>query len=162
MAQRNDDDSLDKRTVETRASAPLSRRGFLKTAGVAGLAAAATPLTSETVQAAVPDGTPEQIHITWGEDPARGVLISWASPAQATNPQVRYGTSASSMDHTVAAVQRTYSDGLNGQTVFTYHARLTHLKPDPLFYYSVTADNDRNHSLPFAATFQTAPQGRAP
>jgi hypothetical protein len=59
-------------------------------------------------------------------------------------------------------VQRTYTDGLNGQTVFTYHASLTGLKADSEFHYSVTADNDRNRARPFAASFRTAPSGRKP
>ena len=59
-------------------------------------------------------------------------------------------------------VQKTYTDGLNGQTVFTYHAHLEDLSPDSLHHYSVTADNDSNAAQPFAATFRTAPCGRAP
>jgi 3',5'-cyclic AMP phosphodiesterase CpdA len=106
------------------------------------------------------DGTPEQIHITWGEDPASSVCLSWASAAQALNPRVRITQSSAS--RTVHAVQRTYTDGLNGQTVFTYHASLTGLKADSEFQYWVTADNDRNRAQPFAANFRTAPRGRKP
>ena len=29
-----------------------------------------------------PDGTPEQIHLTWGDDPTRTVHVSWASASQ--------------------------------------------------------------------------------
>jgi hypothetical protein len=140
---------------------PVSRRGFLTGAGAAGLAAAASPMGAErTAKAASPDGTPEQIHLTWGEDPSHVVVVSWASAAQAVNPRVHYGHSASH-EHTVPAVQRTYTDGLNGQTVFTYHARLEGLRHDSLVQYSVTADNDSNAAQPFASTFRTAPKGRA-
>ncbi len=59
------------------------------------------------------------------------------------------------------SVQRTYTDGLNGQTVFTYHAKLDGLHSGARYRYAVTADNDRNFAKPFAATFQTAPRGRA-
>jgi hypothetical protein len=144
-------------------SAPsVSRRGFLKGAGVAGLAAAAGPLTvSGRARAATPDGTPEQIHLTWGEDPARAVVVSWASAAQSINPRIRFGRDASAMHRTVPAVQRTYTDGLNGETVFTYHARVSGLDPDTVFHYEVTADNDSNAAQPFTATFRTAPHGRA-
>jgi hypothetical protein len=86
-------------------------------------------------------------------------VVSWASAAQALNPRVHVGH-----DHrfgsTVPAVQRTYTDGLNGQTIFTYHARLEDLAPDSLHHYAVTADNDSNAAQPFSATFQTAPRGR--
>jgi hypothetical protein len=139
-------------------SAPgrISRRTFVTGVGLSGILRAAGG-QSEPRSA---DGTPEQIHLTWGEDPASSVCLSWASAAQALNPRVR--VTQSSASRTVHAVQRTYTDGLNGQTVFTYHASLTGLKADAEFHYSVTADNDRNRAQPFAATFRTAPRGRKP
>lgn len=136
----------------------LSRREFFK-----GAAAAATPLsilsTSEAATSA--DGTPEQIHLTWGEDPSHTVVVSWVSPAQATQPRVlleRTGHSPA----VIHAVQRTYTDGMNGQTVFTYHARLEGLDADTVYHYAVTADNDRSRAKPFSASFKTAPRGRHP
>jgi hypothetical protein len=140
----------------------LSRRGFFKRVGATGLAAAAIPLTAALkASAATADGTPEQIHLTWGDDPHSTVVVSWASAAQAINARVSYGTSTTERDRTVHAVQRTYTDGLNGETVFTYHARLHGLAPGATFHYSVTADNDSNADQPFSASFQTAPRGRA-
>jgi 3',5'-cyclic AMP phosphodiesterase CpdA len=62
----------------------------------------------------------------------------------------------------VLALQRAYTDGLNGQTVFTYHARLDGLRPDSSYYYSVSADNDRHREQPFGASVRTAPVGRVP
>ena len=94
-----------------------NRRDFFKGAG----AAAASPLTlaSETTEATHADGTPEQIHLTWGDDPSQTVFVSWASPAQAVNPRVilEHPGATPSMIH---AIQRNYTDGVNGQTVFTY------------------------------------------
>jgi hypothetical protein len=150
------------------ASASLSRREFFKEAGATGLAAAASPLASYSAgeQAASGDGTPEQVHLTWGDDPSRSVVVSWASPVQSVNPrvQIRESTSreTSHADRVIHAVQRTYTDGLNGQTVFTYHAKIDRLRPAAAYDYSVTADNDRNRTRPFTAGFQTAPAGRAP
>jgi 3',5'-cyclic AMP phosphodiesterase CpdA len=116
----------------------------------------------------VPDGTPEQIHLTFGDDPASSVCVSWVSPAQAVNPRVTLqrplnsaATAHASDDTVIHAVQRTYTDGLNGQTVFTYHATLTGLAPGAIHHYSVTADNDRHRASPFAASFRTPPRGRA-
>jgi hypothetical protein len=144
-------------------SFPVSRRRFLTGAGAAGLAAASGPLaTSSPAKAATPatpDGTPEQIHLTWGKDPTRSVVVSWASAAQAINPRVHL-TDPGRFGRTIPAVQRTYTDGLNGQTVFTYHAFLDDLPPDSLQQYSVTADNDSNAAQPFTASFRTAPRGR--
>jgi hypothetical protein len=140
----------------------LTRREFFKSAGATGLTAAASPLAllSGDANAALADGTPEQIHLTWGDDPSSSVVVSWASPAQAVNPRVTL-QHASSVD-TIHAIQRTYTDGLNGQTVFTYHARLDGLRPGSTFHYSVTADNDGNRRQPFTAEFKTAPRGRVP
>ena len=141
----------------------ISRREFFKSAGSAGVAAAAAPFahSAEGAGAGAADGTPEQIHLTWGEDPAHTVFVSWVSPAQAVNPRV-------SLEHAgkphavIHAVQRSYTDGMNGQTVFTYHAKLEGLTAHTTYRYSVTADNDSRKRNPFTATFHTAPQGRAP
>ena len=145
-------------------AASVSRRGFLTGAGAASLAAAAVPLAATRAARgagpATPDGTPEQIHLTWGEDPSRVVIVSWASAAQAINPRVHFGGDCS-FGRTVPAVQRTYTDGLNGQTVFTYHARLEDLRPDSPHHYAVTADNDSHGADPFKASFRTAPRNRA-
>ena len=88
--RKSDEDNAN--TAEGPLSTPVSRRGFLTGAGVAGLAAATAPLgMSRTANAASPDGTPEQIHLTWGEDPTAAVVVSWASGAQAVNPRVHLG-----------------------------------------------------------------------
>jgi hypothetical protein len=124
-----------------------------------GLAAAAAPFNvfSET-PAEGSAGTPEQIHLTFGEDPASSVCVSWATPAQAINPRVLLKTPSG--ESVVHAVQRTYTDGLNGQTVFTYLATLEGLPPGSTHHYSVTADNDQHRAAPFTASFRTAPRGR--
>jgi hypothetical protein len=133
----------------------ISRRDFLTGAGIA--AAAPGALLGQTPPSAA-DGTPEQIHLTFGDDPSRTVFVSWASPAQAVNPRVLLEHGGA--HKTVHGVQRTYTDGMNGQTVFTYHAKLEGLEPHTTYQYSVTADNDAHRRKPFAATFQTAPRGR--
>ncbi|MEA3151585.1 MAG: hypothetical protein QOD56_2524 [Gammaproteobacteria bacterium] len=141
----------------------ISRRGFVTGAGATGLAAATSPrvLYANDVKPAAPDGTPEQIHLTWGDDPSTSVCVSWASPGQAINPRVHL-RHASAKDTVIHAIQRTYTDGLNGQTVFAYHARLDGLQSSSTYHYSVTADNDRNAVVPFNAAFRTAPRGRGP
>ncbi len=159
-------DPIDPPSVDVESgSSQLTRRGFFKGAGmsVAGVAAAASPLgifAGDARAAAIPDGTPEQIHLTWGNDPSSEVFVSWASAAQAVNARVKFGLSPD-LVHRVHAVQRTYTDGLNGQTIFTYHAKLGGLKPASTVHYVVTADNDSNADQPFSSTFQTAPRGRA-
>jgi hypothetical protein len=144
-------------------NAALTRREFFKGAGLTGLTAAASPLSlfTDDAKAAPADGTPEQIHLTYGDDPSSSVFVSWVSPAQAVNARVLVERDAGEQ-RTIHAIQRTYTDGLNGQTVFTYHAKLEGLQPGSTLHYTVTADNDRNHSHPFKAASQTAPHGRVP
>ena len=142
----------------------VSRRGFLKLAGASGLASAAGALTVAAKGAdtnATADGTPEQIHLTWGADPTSEVVVSWASQAASVHPRVTV-TADHGHSETVHAVQRTYTDGLNGAVVFTYHARLGDLKPGTTYRYEVTADNSSRIGSPFAASFTTAPRGRKP
>jgi 3',5'-cyclic AMP phosphodiesterase CpdA len=140
-----------------------TRREFFQGAAVTGIAAAAAPLklSAATAGAASADGTPEQIHLTWGSDPSRTVCVSWATPAQAVNPRVilQHPDTTPAVIH---ALQRTYTDGLNGQTVFTYHATLDGLRAHSQYRYAVTADNDSRRQDPFAARFRTALRGRLP
>jgi hypothetical protein len=138
---------------------PVSRRTFVTGAGLSGLVAATGSRGSSDVAHGGPDGTPEQIHLTWGEDPAASVCVSWASAAQSVNPRVELKLPGGA--RTVHAVQRSYTDGLNGQTVFTYHAAIGGLAADTAYEYLVTADNDAQRRRPFAATFRTAPRGQA-
>jgi Calcineurin-like phosphoesterase/Purple acid Phosphatase, N-terminal domain len=130
-------------------------------AGGTGLLAATASATRAAARtrkgrAAAGAGTPEQIHLTWGEHPATGVVVSWASPGPASRPRVRIG------QRVIPAEPRQYGDGLNGETVWTYHARVGALRPGATYAYVVTADNDSNAADPFSATFRTAPQGRVP
>ena len=101
------------------------------------------------------DGTPEQIHLTWGDDPARTVVVSWASAGRADRPRVRIG------QRVIAATERACGDPRSGGVTWTYHARVDGLRPGATYGYAVTADNDASAADPFSATFTTAPEGRA-
>ena len=101
------------------------------------------------------DGTPEQVHLTWGDDPTSAVVVSWASAGQASRPRVRIG------QRDIAADERAYADALSGTVVWTYHALVDGLRPGATYGYAVTADNDSSAADPFSATFSTAPAGRA-
>jgi Purple acid Phosphatase, N-terminal domain/Calcineurin-like phosphoesterase len=151
----------------------LTRRQLLAGAGSTGLLAAVAPISvgaaaqrasastaAGSIAAASADGTPEQIHLTWGTDPATSVTVSWASPGEAANPRVLLSRRGGGPQR-VPALQRAYTDGINGETVWTYHAELTGLRPGTAHEYTVTADNDSS-AEPFTAAFSTAPQGRVP
>jgi hypothetical protein len=126
-------------------------------AGTTGLIAATAgpPRAAVRGRPEVADGTPEQVHLTWGDDPTRTVVVSWASPGQAERPRVRIG------QRVIAAAERVHPDPLNGTVSWTYHARVDGLRPGATYGYAVTADNDANAADPFSATFTTAPAGRA-
>jgi hypothetical protein len=138
----------------------MSRRQVLAGAGGTGLLAAtagsAKAATTRRARAAAGDGTPEQIHLTWGENPTNSLVVSWASPGQAVRARVRIG------QRVIPAEARPYTDGINGEPVWTYHAQVGGLRPGATYAYAVTADNDANAADPFSATFRTAPEGRAP
>ena len=89
------------------------------------------------------------------------VYVSWASPARAVHPRVilkRVGSNPV----VIEAVEKTYTDGLNGQIVFTYHARVDALVAGDVYTYAVTADNDARGQTPFTASFRVAKSGRFP
>jgi hypothetical protein len=122
----------------------------------ASAAAPATPVrAANRGRPPAADGTPEQIHLTWGNDPSRSVVVSWASPGRAEAPRVRIG------QRVIPAAERGYADGLSGEVSWTYHALVDGLRPGGTYGYAVTANNDRNAADPFSATFRTAPEGRA-
>lgn len=148
----------------TETNAGVSRRGFLKLAGASSVAGAAGALTAAVKAAdasATADGTPEQVHLTWGADPTSEVVVSWASQAPSIRPRVTFSADRGHSE-TAHAVQRTYTDGLSGVVVFAYHATLRDLKPNTTYRYEVTADNSSRTSSPFTASFTTAPRGRKP
>ena len=125
------------------------------TTGLIAATAAGRPSPRRRGRPEAADGTPEQIHLTWGDDPTRTVVVSWASPGQAERPRVRIG------QRVITAAERAYADTPSGAVTWTYHARVDGLRPGATYGYAVTADNDANAADPFSATFTTAPQGRA-
>ena len=149
-------------SVKNDRNAAVSRRDFLKLASASGIATATSGFALvSNAASSKPDGTPEQIHLTWGNDPTTEVVVCWSSPGRSINPRVNVqGTGEEAS--TIHADQRVYTDGLNGETVYTYHARLHGLKPGEAYSYEVTAENDRNSNRPFSSSFQTAPKGRQP
>lgn len=142
----------------------VGRRRFLRAAGGVGLAGFVAPLLSPAAARAAgstPDGTPEQVHLTWGSEPMTSVTVSWASLAQAVRPRVSLAVHGTSASVSVPAVQRSYTDGLNGETVFCYHAALTGLEPDTSYDYTVLSDNSSAAS-PVGGRFSTAPPAGSP
>ncbi|NUS12952.1 MAG: purple acid phosphatase [Streptomyces sp.] len=136
-----------------------ARRTVLRGTAAAGALAAAPASALLWARPAVA-GTqgPEQIHLQFGNDPAREMTVSWATGASVARPRLRLGTARGGFGRTVAAETRTYVDGLNKVETYTHHAALRGLDPDTTYVYEVTHDG----AVPVRGTFRTAPgRGRA-
>src|SRR5215467_13348177 len=139
----------------------LSRRQVLSTAG---LAAMAVPFVTRRHAPALvrrPDVAgapgPEQAHVQFGADAATQVAVSWVTAAAVSRPRLRLGRPSSGYGRQVPAEERTYTEALTGETVWTYHARLDHLQPDTQYIYEVLNDG----AAPVTGMFRTGPQGRS-
>ena len=138
--------------------AGIPRRSFLGGVGVTagGLVVASGPvLWQQAAKAATV--TAEQIHLTFGEDPAREVVVSWVTPAPVSNPKVVVGTPAGGFGRTVEAETRTYTDSNNGIATITQHASINGLHPGTDYVYKIVSDGETQLS----SAFRTAPAGRA-
>jgi hypothetical protein len=143
----------------------VSRRGAL---GLFGATAAAAPLLgSATAEAATPafvpsvggGATPVQgLHLTFGRDPSRQMVVSWITDAAVRRPRVVYGTLEGGFGGCADADTKTYVDGTSGRTVYIHHAELTRLRPNTQYMYAAQHDG----ATPDAGTFRTAPSGRVP
>src|SRR3984885_14940051 len=144
--------------TESMERARVSRRSFLGGVGVTagGLMVASGPVLWQ--QAAKADTvTAEQVHLTFGEDPAREVVGSWVTPTPVTNPTVVVGTPEGGFGHRIAAETRTYTDSNNGLETIAQHARIEGLHPDTDYVYQIVSDGETRLSI----AFRTAPEGRA-
>src|SRR5260370_13475817 len=98
-----------------------SRRQVLAGVGGVGLLAAASHMPGRQHGHARPagsagdkEGTPEQIHLTWGNDPATTMVVSWASQGPVAARVLVSEDTGSRHLHSdraamVKAVQRTYT-----------------------------------------------------
>ena len=83
----------------------VSRRSFMGGVGVTvgGLVVASGPVLWQ--QAAKADTvTAEQVHLTFGEDPASEVVVSWVTPTSVSNPKVIVGTTAGGFGRSVESL----------------------------------------------------------
>jgi 3',5'-cyclic AMP phosphodiesterase CpdA len=160
---------------------PLSRRSALRAAAVTGtLAAAPVILVDSEASAAVSASSakaaaspspllwkqPERLgappnsglHLTFGDDPAREMTVSWSTATSVANPRVRYGTPDGGFGEEVRAETVTYVDSESKIEAYIHHAKLTRLRPNTTYIYAALADG----VLPDAGSFETAPIGRSP
>ncbi|MCU1380819.1 MAG: uncharacterized protein JWN29_3802 [Acidimicrobiales bacterium] len=157
---------MDEYVTDPTAAPGLPRRQLLKLGGLAGVAAVATPLLRQPSSGPAlqrqPDvaGAPmaDQLHLQFGADTARTMVASWSTPVPVRRPRLRLGTPSGGYGRVVDADVKTYTEGITGETVWTYHATIDHLHPDTDYRYEVFADG----AHPVDGSFRTAPDGRAP
>jgi hypothetical protein len=95
--------------------------------------------------------------VQFGADAATQVAVSWAAPRPAGRPRLRIGRLSAGLGVEVPAQERTYTEALTGERVWTYHASLDGLRPDTRYGYEIRHDG----AEPVAGTFRTAPAGRS-
>lgn len=93
-------------------SGTVTRRDFVRGAGAAGLAIAATPALWFQPGAAAE--LPEQLHLQFGNDPSTEMVVSWATSGSVRRPRVRLGTPDGGFGREIAAETRTYVDAQSG------------------------------------------------
>jgi len=151
-------------------SARVTRRGFLTSAGIGGAVLAGTPLLGAQTAAASPHDplrtsiddpltTPRVagLHLQFGADAAREVVVSWHTLTPVGSPRVYYGSSNGVLGTAASAESVSYTDAKSGQVVYAHHARLTQLRPGTRYGYAAVHDG----AQPELATFRTAPAGRS-
>jgi hypothetical protein len=135
----------------------LSRRAVLGAAGAgaAGLGGTALlpgtawadpglagpALWSQPGRAGAPDV--HGLHLQFGADAAREVVVSWSTPTSVARPRVLFGTASDGYGHDVAARTVTYRDGQSGNEVFIHHARLSRLRPNTEYAYAAVHEAAR-------------------
>jgi hypothetical protein len=134
----------------------VSRRSFLGGVTASGLLLAGSGLLRQPAMAATQNAS--QIHIEFGNDAAREMTVSWATPGSVSNPRVVVGTPHGGFGRTVPAETLTYTDAIDGVQTFMQHARVYGLQPGSTYVYSVLSDG----ASPVQGTFTTAPVGRVP
>ena len=145
--------------TESMDQAGVSRRSFIGGVGVTagGLLIASSPVLWQ--QAAKADTvTAEQLHLTFGRDAAREVVVSWVTPTPVSKPTVLVGTAHGGFGRRITAETRTYTDSNNGIQTIAQHARIEGLEPQTTYVYRIVSDGETQVS----GAFRTAPEGRVP
>jgi len=127
----------------------------MRAAGATGLMLAAPEIWVQPAVAGTAD--PEQIHLQFGTDASREVVVSWATPTSVKNPRVNLGLANGGSGRVVPADTRPYTDGQGRLELITHHATLTDLDPATRYIYSVEHDGSGQQY----GSFMTAPAGRS-
>ncbi|MCF6284821.1 MAG: fibronectin type III domain-containing protein, partial [Candidatus Hydrogenedentes bacterium] len=106
--------------------------------------------------------TPDQVMLTWSEDPKTTQSIQWRTHTDVPDGVVRWRERDASVSGTVSASVTRIQDRMlvNDRYVHRYTAVLRGLKPDTAYVYSVGSPSATTWSE--EAEFKTAPAGKGP
>ena len=160
----------------------MSRRGLLAAGGAVGAGIAVGPLLGGTATAAVtsaarpsaaaqaaangsaaaiggaagdPVNTPavNGLHLQFGADPAREIVVSWHTLQPVHDARVLLGGTDGRYKNSYHAETLSYTDGKSGQIVYAQHAHISGLHPDQEYVYLAVHDG----AQPEFGSFTTAP-----
>ena len=149
----------------------FSRRGLLSAAAITGAGIVTAPLLAaapaEAAPAPVsalggPAGDPVStprvngLHLQFGADASRQVVVSWHALQPVTKARVLLGSSDGRYQRSYPAKTVSYTDGKSGQVVYAQHATITGLSPDHEYVYAAIHEG----AQPEFGSFRTAPGGR--
>ena len=97
------------------------------------------------------------LHLQFGADASREVVVSWSTPVGVRRPRVMFGTVAGGFGTTVPAETISYRDAQSGREIQVHHGRLQNLTPDTDYIYVALHDG----AAPELGMVRTAPSGRA-
>lgn len=134
----------------------LSRRSVLKGSAVAVGAVATGPVLWR--QPGYAATTPRGLHLAYGADPGREMVVSWSTPESVRNPGLRLGTSAGDYGTIVPA------DSVSTPSLGTvqHHARLTGLSPGTLYHYQAVHDGGTSAEFAFTTSRPTGAKAGRP
>lgn len=112
-----------------------------------------------SLSATDPAGVPtiDGLHLQFGADASREVVVSWHTLQPVTAARVLLGDRHGEFERSVGATTRTYVDAKSGRTVYAHHAALTALEAATGYLYAAAHAG----ATPEFGTFTTAPRGRA-
>lgn len=144
----------------------VSRRSLITSAAgvsIGGAVLLGTPGTANSAPSlwARPSGSNAPrvsgLHLQFGSDAARQVVVSWHTTESVSRPRVMLGTPDDGLGHVTSADTTTYTDANSGTEVQIHHAAFSNLVPNTDYVYA--AVHDGTH--PEMGAFRTAPSGRA-
>ena len=154
-------------------NSPVTRRRLLVGAGlaaVAGSAAMAAPADAAppagqekdlpgSLSASDPVSVPtvDGLHLQFGADASREMVVSWHTLQPVAAPRVLLGDGHGNFAKAVAATTKSYVDAKSGRTVYAHHGVLDGLAPSTGYLYAAVHDG----ATPEFGTFTTGPGGRA-